>query len=435
MFTAAAMVLILAVGLVVWAVSSSYLLTLRQQGAVRQAQVTAGVMQRLLVPRDPDLEQFTRELADLNESAVLVMSADQAVARAGLTIEQVPPPLRQLVESGTPARQRVLIDDETRLLVGIPIATADASYYQSFPLRRLDSALHSLRTTLVLAGAAAVLLAALLGWLATRRALRPVDELTAAARAIASGRLATRLPEDDPDLAEIASVFNATAAALESRVRADARFASNVSHELRTPLMTMANALTLLERRRHQLPEVAREAVDLLGSQLARFERFVLDLLEISVVTEGTQNWRVQEVDLAHLVCALATAQEWRAPEVLDEPLVVQADPRRLERILSNLVSNAHDHGGGLVRLAVLRRGQRARVEVDDAGPGVPEEARARIFERFERGMGERHAHGAGIGLALVAELTALHRGQVWVEERPGGGARFVLELPGALDG
>jgi signal transduction histidine kinase len=240
------------------------------------------------------------------------------------------------------------------------------------------------------------------------------------------------MPENDPDLAPVAQVFNTTTADLERRVQADARFASNVSHELRTPLTTMTNAVAVLDRRRTQLPDAAREAVELLGSQIRRFERLVLDLLDLSVVIEGNRQLALEPVILPDFLRRLAAAEGWGQVEAPDENFTVSADPRRLERIISNLVANARSHGGGLVRLAVAGWGDRVRIEVDDAGPGVPPEARSLIFERFvhrptRSGSADR---GSGLGLALVAQLTALHQGRVWVEDRPEGGARFVVELP-----
>ncbi len=335
------------------------------------------------------------------------------------------------MQSGERLRQRVRIDGEVRLLVGIPLSTG-ASYYQSLPLRELGQTLSSLRLALLVAGLTGVLLSVLLARLALRGALRPVEELTAAAQAVARGELATRMPEQDRDLAELAASFNATTAALEQRVRTSARFAGTVSHELRTPLTTMANAMALLERRRDQLPPVAQEAVQLLASQLARLQRLLLDLLDIAVLTDRRDSVQLAPVDLAAHVALLAAQEGWEPVEVPAEPVLVCADRRFLDRIVTNLVGNARTHGRRLTRVAVLLDGGSARLEVDDAGPGVPPEARERVFERFTRGTphGAGQPAGVGLGLAFVAELTALQRGRVRVEDRPGGGARFVVELP-----
>ena len=430
-FLLAGLLLAVFVGLTIWVLSRGYLLNLRQAAAVRQAQASAATVQRLLQPPDPRLPGQAQELAGVNESGVLVLRDGQVLTAAGLDVQDVPLRFRDRVAAGEAVRQRVLIDGEVRLLVGVPLAP-QAAYFQSLPFRELTATLQNLRLALLGAGLTGVLLSLVLARLALQGALRPVEELTTAAQAVARGQLDVRLPEQDRDLAELAALFNATTDALERRVRASARFAGTVSHELRTPLTTMANALALLERRREQLPEVAREAVQLLSSQLARLQRLLLDLLEIAVVTDDRSSLALEPVDLAVYVPALAAADGWGPVEVCGAPLVVHADPRRLERVVTNLVANAHTHGGGLLRVGVLRRPGVARLEVDDAGPGVPVEERERVFERFTRGEpsgGERPA-GVGLGLAFAAELTALHGGRVWVEDRPGGGSRFVVELP-----
>lgn len=430
-FIGTALVLTLATAAVVWGISRAYLIEVRQQTGIRQAQASAAAVQRLLAPQDADLPQQAQQLAGINESGVLVTRGGDVLTAVGLAPEQVPPQLRRLVESGTSARQRVRIDGEVRLIVGIPLVTG-ASYYQSLTFQRVDAALRALSATLIGTGIAGVLLSALWARAAVHRSLRPVEELTAAAQAMAHGQLTVRMPEDDPDLAPIARAFNSTTAALERRVRSDARFASNVSHELRTPLTTMTNAVAVLDRRRPQLSGAASEALALLSSEIRRFERLVLDLLDIARVTEGGPNLTLEQVLLPDLVRDLAAAEGWGPVEVRDEGLPVAADRRRLARVLSNLVINARTHGGGLVRLAVRRQGDSARIEVDDAGPGVPADVREQIFERFVHRPTQQGGRdgGAGLGLALVAELTALHRGRVWVEDRPDGGARFILELP-----
>jgi signal transduction histidine kinase len=290
----------------------------------------------------------------------------------------------------------------------------------------------------VAGSASSGLLGFALGAWASRRALRPLTELTAAAARVASGDLRTRLPQyRDRDLGALASAFNDTAEALEARVLRDARFAGNVSHELRSPLTTMTNAAAVLRRRREELTGTAGQALDLLLSEVARFERMVVDLLEISRDDQQADGPAGEFVDLGDLVrnvlatrsCAPASV------EVADPPPLVQGDRRRLDRIVANLLDNADRYAGGAVRVAVTRARGCARVEVDDAGPGVPDELRDRVFERFARGAqaGQRgQSGGSGLGLALVAQHARHLRGRVWIEDRPGGGARFVVELPEA---
>lgn len=431
-FLLGGVLLALFIGLTIWLLARGYLTDIRQGAAVRQAQASAVTVERLLTPEDPGLPQQATELSGLNESGVLVVRRERTLAAAGLAPQQLPPAFRERVDAGERLRQRVRIDGEVRLLVGIPLSTG-ASYFQALPFRELDRTLSTLSLALLVAGVTVSLSSLLLAGLAIRGALRPVEDLTSAAQAVARGELGTRLPEDDRDLAELARVFNATTADLERRVRESARFAGTVSHELRTPLTTMANAVALLERRQDQLPDVAGEAVQLLRTQLARFQRLLLDLLDIAVATDGGDRLALEPVDLSRHVVQLAQAEGCWPVDVGDGPLVVPADPRRLDRIVSNLVNNANTHGGGLVRVGVLRHGDTARIEVDDAGPGVPVADRESVFERFTRGTVAATAPeqpGVGLGLAFVAELTVLQHGRVWVQDAPGGGSRFVVELP-----
>ena len=178
---------------------------------------------------------------------------------------------------------------------------------------------------------------------------------------------------------------------------------------------------------------------DLLVTDLTRFRSTVDDLLEISTVDQGRSELHCERLDLVDLVeqstrsvrGGLRVEHSGARPQVL-------ADRRRLERVIVNLVDNAERHGGGLVRLAVSGGEGRARVEVDDAGPGVRAVDRERVFERFARGSAARRElddAGSGLGLALAAQHVSLHGGELWVQDRPGGGARFVVQLAQAHAG
>ncbi|HEY3718259.1 MAG TPA: HAMP domain-containing sensor histidine kinase [Jatrophihabitantaceae bacterium] len=280
------------------------------------------------------------------------------------------------------------------------------------------------------------LAAALLGRWAAGRALYPLRRLTTAAATAAAGNLTVRLPDTrDPDLAPLAQAFNATAERLQQRVARDARFAADVSHELRSPLTTMTNAMAVLRRRRPELSDNAQQALDLLDLDLHRFQLLVEDLLEISRADQGAADLALEPVDLAELVTQTAnhTARgAARSVTAAESHPIVLADRRRLERAVANLIANAEQHGGGLTCLTISRRAGRARIEVDDGGPGVPVTERETVFERFTRGSpADRNPDnaGTGLGLALVAQHVRAHGGDTWVEDRPGGGARFVIEL------
>lgn len=356
----------------------------------------------------------------------------------------VPAAVTQAVADGQSVLMRVAINGEPELVVGIPINNGAAAYYEIVSFAELQNTLESLGVSLFGASVVTTLVGGTLGYWLSRRTLRPLANVGLAAEAIAGGRLDTRLEgTEDPDLNVLVSSFNHMAKALEERIDRDGRFASDVSHELRSPLMTLAASVSVLASRREEMPDDAsRSALDLMDADVARFQQLVDDLLEISRFDAGVARLSLDEVILPELVRqAVAQRRTTRNEVVVDldvglDELVVRADKRRLVRMLDNLLSNAEAHGGGASRVAVEADGDTVLISVEDDGPGVPAEDRARIFDRFSRGggAGRRSASGdgVGLGLSLVAEHARLHGGRAWVEDRPDDqtGARFVVQLP-----
>jgi signal transduction histidine kinase len=203
-------------------------------------------------------------------------------------------------------------------------------------------------------------------------------------------------------------------------------------------LTTLANAASVLDSRRADLPERSQQALDLLTGEIHRFQRMVFDLLEISRLDAGVSNLALAIVTTGELVRnTLASAGASDVPLVMDEATAstyLNIDKRRFERIMTNLVANAERHGGGASRVVVTSDTESVHIAVEDAGPGVSEEDKLRIFDRFARGAataGTRgRGSGTGLGLALVAEHVKLLDGTVTVEGADGGGARFVVSLP-----
>jgi signal transduction histidine kinase len=265
--------------------------------------------------------------------------------------------------------------------------------------------------------------------------MRPLKRITDAASQIASGDLGTRVaPEHDRDLEPLVNSFNGMADAVQARIQREERFASDVSHELRSPITALAAATDVLDGRRDEVPERTRQAIDVVITQVRRFDQMVLDLLELSRIDAGAADSHVEPVVLAQLCARIARRFGFDALPVEvqpDAPVTVAIDRVRFERILGNLLDNAMHHAGGPTRI-VIGKGPDTFVDVavEDAGGGVPESERARIFERFARSSASRHRVGTGLGLALVAEHVHALGGEVWVEDRPGGGARFVVRLP-----
>ena len=306
----------------------------------------------------------------------------------------------------------------------------------------INETLNSVRASLILATIITVLVGLMLGIVSSERVVRPLAGAANAARAIADGRLDTRLePTDDPDLNALTESFNDMVARLQDRVERDARFASDVSHELRSPLMTLAASVEVMVSRRDELPERGQAALDLLVADVARFSSLVEDLLEISRYDAGAVRIMRDQLRVAEFVeQAVRASTLARSPIHIDPrcaTTTLSGDRRRLARVVANLIDNARLHGGGSASVHVCPAedsNSHVWIVVEDAGEGVVDTDADRIFERFSRGVGASKrgaSEGAGLGLALVREHVRLHGGRVWAESRRDGesGARFIVEL------
>jgi signal transduction histidine kinase len=354
--------------------------------------------------------------------------------------------LARVVEDQVPARMLIRVNDEPVLAIGIPLREVDASYFEFSDYTTVSSTLQSVLLALVFASVITTLAGVTLGVIAGRRTARPLVAASQAAKAIADGRLDTRLaPADDPDLQRLTESFNEMVAALEQRVDREARFTSDVSHELRSPLMTLSASAEVMQARREEMPERAQAALDLLVADVTRFQGLVEDLLEISRFDAGAIRLHLEEFGVAEFVRQAVAVSSLPKTDVSvsdrAEAILVNGDKRRLARVVANLIDNARAHGGGELTVEVCEPDDvtdpldRVWIVVEDHGPGVPAEERATVFQRFARGSaaGRRGgSEGAGLGLALVDEHVRLHGGRVWVDDRADGepGARFCIELP-----
>lgn len=438
-FVGGAFVLSAAVAFLSYGLTRQYLLNQRERSVQRQAQANARLVGGALRSAS-DVPQLLASLQSPagGSSAVLVHSGRWFAASLELGRDAVPQPLQEMViDRQHRARQRYVLDRVPRLAVGFPLPDGDA-YFEVFALRELDRTLRTLRVALTTAAGLAIVGAAGIGIWSSRRLVDPLTEIGTTAASIADGDLHARLDVgNEVELATLANSFNRMVASLQARIERDARFASNVSHELRSPLTALRSALQNMETRRATMDERTARSLDLLSRELGRFERLVQDLIEISRFDAGVARAPFERVYLGELVLhAVEALPDGEVPVEVGASateVVVEADKRRLEQVIGNLVGNARLHGGGVDRILLEVEGARARIIVEDAGPGVPPEDRERIFERFYRGRyTTRSGGGVGLGLALVAEHIALHGGQVWVEDRGGDrtGARFVVDLP-----
>lgn len=417
----------------------SYLLEQRESAALAEASANARTVRDLAVAGRQSLDEILRGLRSEPGTIILVRSdGDWFSSSIGTGPDALPDSLLAALDDGAASRMRFQAAGTSRLAVALPLPAAGLDYIEVFPLERIDSTLTRLSTVLIIG---ALLLSAAGAGVATwtsRRVLAPLSATSRAAALLAGGDLDARLaPDPDPDLNRLVSAFNNMAAALGERIAREARFTSDVSHELRTPVAAMRAAANVLGRRRHELSEPATHALDLLSQEIDEFDQLVTDLLEISRLEAGVDATITEEVQLLTLLSRLVRqvgAQDALVesiPEPVDVPdpgiETVWVDKRRLERVVSNLLRNAAIHGGGAVRVAVLGDIPHLRIEVDDAGPGVPVGDRQRIFERFARSDDARQRPGSGLGLSIAAEHAQQLDGHLEVVDRPGGGARFVL--------
>ncbi len=438
LFAVGGLVLSASVAVISYELSRKYLLRQRRTSLEQQAFVNARLVRNRIRAGEPDIVALLASLSPRSSSHYLLDGEQWTAVSPGADTAAVPGTLRAAVNQNHAGHQLVRVDGAPMLAVGVPIAEVGQSYFAVYTLNHLDNTLEVLGNSLVAAAAITTLLGAAAGWWASKRVLKPLADVSDAAALVASGRLDARLEAgNDQDLARVATSFNQMTVALQARIQRDARFASAVSHELRLPLSTLVASIEVVGARRQELSEPARQAVDLLAAEVAHLRRVVEDLLEISRLEAGVADVALEEVHLAEFVRhALRSTNPAGVPVEFEgdvDGAVVRADKRRLERVLSNLVANAERHAGGVTRVAVERENGRARICVEDAGPGVPPEEQEQIFERFVRGRaaGRRGADGgSGLGLSLVSEHVRVHDGRVWVEDRAGGGARFVVELP-----
>jgi two-component system sensor histidine kinase MtrB len=337
-------------------------------------------------------------------------------------------------------------------IVGSRVTLPTAGPYELyfvFPLEREQQTLRVVGRTFALGGIALVLLLGAVAYVVTRLVVDPVRRAAMVAERLSSGRLHERMrAHGEDDIARLGKSFNAMADSLQKKIRqledlsrVQQRFVSDVSHELRTPLTTIRMAGDLIHDTRHDFdPSVARSA-ELLHNEIDRFESLLSDLLEISRFDAGAAALDVEATDLRATLertiesSAALAARRGSRLEVIpsDGPCVAEIDPRRVERILRNLVANAIEYGEGRpVRVQLGVNDNAVAVSVRDTGVGLRPGEAALVFNRFWRAdpARARTTGGTGLGLAISREDARLHGGWLHAWGEPGVGSCFRLTLP-----
>ncbi|HQY34393.1 MtrAB system histidine kinase MtrB [Actinotalea sp.] len=333
-------------------------------------------------------------------------------------------------------------------VVNVPAAGQYELYYL-YSLQAEQTTLSFVQQVLALAGAGLVVLLGAMTWLVTRQAVQPVRSAAGVAERLADGHLTERMTVKGVDeMATLARSFNEMAESLEDQIgrmeemsHLQRRFVSDVSHELRTPLTTIRMAAEVIHEARGGLDPAAARSAELLTAQLDRFEDLLADLLEISRFDAGAAMLDAQGRDVRDVVTgaveqAAPLAERrgvWLSVDLPEVSVIADIDPRRIERVLRNLLVNAVEHAEG--RPVEVRLGADQRtlaVTVRDHGVGMTEEEAEHVFDRFWRAdpARARTTGGTGLGLAISIEDAHLHGGWLEAWGRPGQGACFRLTLP-----
>ena len=338
--------------------------------------------------------------------------------------------------------------NEPGLAVGTPLGSYYQLYYL-FPMVQEQQTLSLVQRTLVGAGLALIVLLALIASLVTRWVVIPVRHAAQAAQRLSAGRLGERMQvRGADDLAALATSFNDMAASLQDKLREleelsqlQRQFVSDVSHELRTPLTTIKMAADVLLDSKDSFDAAGARSAELLQGQLDRFQALLEDLLEISRYDANAATLDPDSVDISDIARRAADdAQqlaerrgsriEFRLPA---EPCMAEADHRRVERILRNLLVNAVEHGeGNDVIVTVAADRDAVAVAVRDHGVGLKPGQDVLVFDRFWRAdpARARTTGGTGLGLAIALEDAQLHGGWLQAWGMPGKGSVFRLTIP-----
>ena len=389
---------------------------------------------------------------------VTAPGAPLGVSSFDVVDETIPADLRRSVETGS---NQVWTYVELRrsgsppvpaVAIGSPVVIPTVGVYELyfvFPLDKEQQTLGLVQRTLAVAALGLVLLVGGIAWLVTRQVVTPVRMAARIAERLAAGRLEERMRvRGEDDLARLAASFNKMASSLQHQIRqledlsrVQRRFVSDVSHELRTPLTTVRMAADVLHESRAGFDPVVERSAEILQAQLDRFEALLGDLLEISRYDAGAAVLEVEPTDLRLVASRVLDAAEPLAERTGSRvrllaphtPCVAEVDPRRIERVLRNLVVNAIEHSEGRpVLVKVAASGEAVAVAVRDYGVGLKPGESSLVFGRFWRAdpARARTTGGTGLGLAISLEDAHLHNGwlQAWGE--PGGGSQFRLTLP-----
>lgn len=378
----------------------------------------------------------------------------------------------QLVDSVTPDLSRMLIDGDVPqywqaitvidddgvpspgILVAstlqFPASAGTYDLYIGYSFAEIQESLEFITRALIIMALLLLLLLAVLVWTVSSFVFRPIRAAADASHRIAAGERDARMPvQGDLHFDELSANFNQMADTLQARIdeldtlsHMQQRFVSDVSHELRTPLTTIRLAAELLRGQEVDPESTQGRAIDVLGTQVDRFESLLADLLEISRYDAGPVTIDTESTNLVALTEQVVEGLRPLSSGIIELRALggfspIDVDPRRIRRILSNLVGNAIEHGEGkAIVVSIDSNASAVAVSVRDWGIGMKQDDTEHVFDRFWRAdpSRKRTLGGTGLGLAIAREDAAAHGGVIEVWSRPGEGTNFRLTLPRSED-
>jgi len=374
---------------------------------------------------------------DQEDAFIQVVDLDGVVLAASPNVGGLPA-VADLDDETSTVIDDAPVGEDRFVVVGIDTADGEATVLVGRALDGADEATRALLGYLAVGVPLLLALVGLVAWRLVGRALAPVAAMTAGAREINATGTEQRLPEPDADdeIGDLARTLNAMLDRLAAARDRLSAFVADAAHELRSPVSALRqHSEVALEH-----PE-ATDLADLAGvvrAESLRLQHLVDDLLLLARTDEGVPVTAPVAVDLDDVVVAVIERRGPTPSVTVDLTGLsggqVHGDPVALDRLVANLVDNAVRHATGRVAIGLAEDDAgTVTLTVDDDGPGIPIEDRARVFERFVRldEARSRDAGGSGLGLAIVAAVAHAHGAVVAVDDRPGGGARVRVVFPG----
>jgi signal transduction histidine kinase len=353
------------------------------------------------------------------------------------------------LQSSLPDYSSVFIENFHMRVLSVPLEIGNrpiGTLQLATSLVVVDRTLNVLITVLLSGSVIAMVIAGVVGWLTTQRALAPLEAVTQTALRITraddlSRRISYQGSPDD-EVGQLIHAFNQTLLRLENLFNTQRRFLADVGHELRTPLTVIKGNVDLMQR----IEDFDEESLSSIKNEVDRLTRLVGDLGLLAQAESGKLPLDIRLVELDTLMLEVLNEMSVLAQDKLMlqlgdiDQVLVCGDLDRLKQVLVNLVGNAINYtpSGGVVTLGLGKVEEQARLTIQDTGPGIPSEDLPHVFERFYRGeksrTRSRDGKGFGLGLSIAYWITRNHGGSIEVESTVGEGSTFSVFLPLAED-